>query len=362
MKIHHKFSVPTLKSTLAIVSAVTALLLAGCSSSDSTTPESVPVAGDPAFVEPGERPIIRTDVVTLTPEEFEAPAGSTQNMLEVMEAAGTFTRLLALIEQAGLNDALADDDTLTIFAPTDDAFVELDAAVSSGLLAALSVEELDDRLTYHTVVGNALSSTDLRGFDGRALDMANGLPAAINIDNDGQLKINGSVLLTSDLIASNGVLHVIGSVLTPPLRAVDPNTNIPPATTEDISTTLLRRSDYSTLLLLIEQAGLAEQLQEDNNGLGWTLFAPSDMAFDGVDLSAVESVEAARLVELHLLPQSLSTEELPDGILQMKQGSVVVSRTGGVLTVGGATVVGRDRVVGNGVIHFVGSLLSADVN
>jgi len=362
MKIHNKFTIPTMKSTLSIVSVVFGILLVGCSSSDSTAPEFVPAAGDPAFVEPGERPIINADVVTLAPEEFEAPAGSTQNMLEVMEAAGTFTRLLALIEQAGLSDTLGDENTLTIFAPTDDAFAELDAAVSSGLLAALSVEELDDRLTYHAVVGNALSSTDLRGFDGRALDMANGLPAAINIDNDGQLKINGSILLTSDLIASNGVLHVIGSVLTPPLRAVDPNTNIPPATTEDISTTLLRRSDYSTLLLLIEQAGLTEQLQEDNDGLGWTLFAPSDLAFDGVDLSAVDSVEAARLVELHLFPGTLSTEELPDGILQMSQGTVVVSRADGILTVGGATVVGRDRVVGNGVIHFVSALLSEDVN
>ncbi len=337
-------------------------LLAGCSSSSSTPGTPGPAADDPAAVQPGVRPVINADVATLEPVDFTPPVGETQNLYDVLSASGTFTRLLALVEQAGLSETLRSDSPLTIFAPTDDAFAELDTAVGPDSLSALNAEELSDRLTYHAVADRAIDSMLLRSIDGLALSMANDLPAAVTINADGQLQINGAVIETPDLAASNGIAHIIGSVLTPPIRPADPNTNIPPPTSEDIATTLLRRSDYSTLLLLIEQAGLTESLQGDNDGQGWTLFAPSDTAFENVDLSVLDATASMELVQQHLYSGTLGTEDMLDGPLMMSLGEVQVLRSDSGLTVGGATIVGRDRVVGNGIIHFVNALLSPDVN
>ena len=144
---------------------------------------------------------------------------------------------------------------------------------------------------------------------------------------------------------------------------VDPNDNIPPPTTQDIANTLLIRSDYSILLLLIERAGLTELLQTDNNGQGWTLFAPSDVAFAaGEDVSQLTTEASAELVQLHLHSGTLSSSNMQVGPLTMSAGTVEVQFTDTGIIVGGATIVGRDRVVGNGVIHFVDSVLESSVN
>ncbi|MFK7852601.1 MAG: fasciclin domain-containing protein [Granulosicoccus sp.] len=144
---------------------------------------------------------------------------------------------------------------------------------------------------------------------------------------------------------------------------IDPNDNIPPPTTEDIANTLLERSDYSTLLLLVERAGLTELLQNDNDGNGWTLFAPSDIAFSvGEDISTLTSEQSRELVELHLFPGTLSTSGMQQGVLNMSSGAVDLEFTDTGIVVGGARIVGRDRVVGNGIIHFVDSVLVSTVN
>jgi len=144
---------------------------------------------------------------------------------------------------------------------------------------------------------------------------------------------------------------------------VDPNDNIPPPTTDDIATTLLERSDYSILLLLVERAGLTELLQNDNDGSGWTLFAPSDIAFSlGEDISTLTSEQSRELVELHLFSGTLSTSGMQQGVLNMLSGSVDLEFTDTGIVVGGARIVGRDRVVGNGIIHFVDSVLVSTVN
>jgi len=154
-----------------------------------------------------------------------------------------------------------------------------------------------------------------------------------------------------------------GSDSSPDVPIVDPNDNIPPPTTDDIATTLLMRSDYSTLLFVVERAGLTEVLQTDNSGEGWTLFAPSDIAFGaGDDVSQLTTEESAELVQLHLFPGTVASTDLREGLLSMSLGSVEVQFTDTGIKVGEATIVGRDRVVGNGIIHFVDSVLVEAVN
>lgn len=144
---------------------------------------------------------------------------------------------------------------------------------------------------------------------------------------------------------------------------VDPNESIPLPTSDDIATTLLMRSDYQTLLRLVELAGLTEVLQTDNDGAGWTLFAPSDVAFAAEnDASLFTSEDSAELVQLHLFSGRISSADLQAGTLDMSRGSVDVQISEAGFMVGDATIVGRDRVVGNGIIHFVDSVLLSTVN
>jgi len=144
------------------------------------------------------------------------------------------------------------------------------------------------------------------------------------------------------------------------VSVVDPNDAIPEASLDSIADNLLNRTDYQTLLRLIELSDLTEPLQGDNNGSFWTLFAPSDAAFEAADLQSLSAEQSAELVGNHLHSGQLSVSELMPGSLQMTVGSVeVVMGDNGSITVGGSTIVAGDRVMSNGVIHFVSTVLMA---
>lgn len=139
---------------------------------------------------------------------------------------------------------------------------------------------------------------------------------------------------------------------------VDPNEAVPEASEDSIADGLLRRTDYQTLLRFIQENDLTEALQGDNNGVGWTLFAPDDSALESAGQDSLSAEQSGALVGLHLHSGQLNVADLIPGELQMTQGSVeVVQNPDGSVTVGGATIVAGDRVMSNGVIHFVGSVL-----
>lgn len=343
------------RSVRVLTIAAIGLLIGACSSSDSSSADAD--SADPTTVEPGEVPVIDEPVVELEPEEFTPPASVTANLYETLLANGMFTRALELYERAGITDSLEGTEPMTLFAPTDAAFTELDLAIGAGVVDTFTAAELADRLQYHSIPGNALNSEALRAIAGQAVDTGNGLPAAISLGDNNELMINSATLTLTDIVTSNGILHVIDAVLTPPARITDPNENIPAPTTVDISTSLLTQPDYSILLNLIERAGMAELLQEDNGGLGWTLFAVPDSAFESSeeDVFGLDMDGAMLLVQRHLYPGTLGTADMQEGELFMSAGSVdiVIDAETGLRTVGGAIIVGRDRVVGNGIIHYV---------
>lgn len=141
---------------------------------------------------------------------------------------------------------------------------------------------------------------------------------------------------------------------TPFVPAVDPNDVVPAASSESLSDFLIQNMEYGTVIRLIEEADLAAELQGDNMGMGWTLFAPRDDEFES--MTAEQNVS---LIKLHLYSGTLQYADLVPGPLAMTEGSVeVVQSADGTLSVGGATIVARDRVVANGVIHFVDSVLT----
>jgi transforming growth factor-beta-induced protein len=130
---------------------------------------------------------------------------------EVAANAGTFTTLLAALEAADLAGTLAGEGSFTVFAPTDDAFAALPEGTVEGLLA--DIPALTDILLYHVVSG-AVSSDVVVGLDSATTLQGDDLTIAVE---DGGVVLNGSVMvITTDIQASNGVIHVIDAVLLPP--------------------------------------------------------------------------------------------------------------------------------------------------
>ena len=140
-------------------------------------------------------------------------AASEQNIVETAVAAGDFTTLATALDAAGLVETLEGDGPFTVFAPTDAAFEALPAGTLDDLLA--DPEALADVLTYHVVDGDVLSS-DLT--DGMEVEALNGDTLTITIDGD-TVKVNDATVTTADIEASNGVIHVIDTVLIPPANS-----------------------------------------------------------------------------------------------------------------------------------------------
>ena len=139
---------------------------------------------------------------------------------------------------------------------------------------------------------------------------------------------------------------------------VDPNDVVPAPSEDTIAQALLIRSDNQRLLTLIEQADLADALNGDNSGIGWTLFAFTDDAYANAGFATVTDEQSDALVRGHLHSGRLPFSDIQPGVLPMTQGSVEVTENAdGTISIGGATVVARDREFSNGIIHFVDSVL-----
>ncbi|HMQ25993.1 MAG TPA: fasciclin domain-containing protein [Acidimicrobiales bacterium] len=151
-----------------------------------------------------------TEAPTETTAAPEDDAAAEQNIVETAVAAGDFTTLVTAVEAADLAGTLSGEGPFTVFAPTDDAFAALPEGALDDLLA--DPEALADVLTYHVVDGDVMS-TDLS--DGMEVEALNGDTLTITIDGD-TVKVNDATVTTADIETSNGVIHVIDTVLLPP--------------------------------------------------------------------------------------------------------------------------------------------------
>ena len=132
-------------------------------------------------------------------------------IVEVASEAGTFMTLLAAAEAAGLVDTLNGEGPFTVFAPTDEAFAALPEGTLEGLLADPAA--LSEILLYHVVSGEVLAA-DVVGLS--SATSVQGSDIAITVEG-GTVTLNGSAnVVTTDIEASNGVIHVIDAVILPP--------------------------------------------------------------------------------------------------------------------------------------------------
>jgi uncharacterized surface protein with fasciclin (FAS1) repeats len=144
---------------------------------------------------------------------LSAPAfAADKDIVDTAVAAGNFTTLAAALTAAGLVETLKGPGPFTVFAPTDAAFAALPAGTVEDLLKPENKDKLIAVLTYHVVPG-AVMSKDLT--EGMMAKTVNG--AEVTITLEGGAKVNGAVISTADIAATNGVIHVIDSVILPPM-------------------------------------------------------------------------------------------------------------------------------------------------
>lgn len=186
-----------MKSKLIAVLAATSVLALGACSSDNT--ETTPETTMATTVAPAT-----TD--TTAPETTAAALGS---VVEVAAASGSFSTLVSAIQVAGLAGTLSEGGPFTVFAPSEEAFAALPAGLVEKLLKPENKAVLAKILTYHVVSGKVLSS-DVK--DGAVASVEG---SELTFSTTGGVMVNDAKVITPDVPASNGVIHVIDKVLLP---------------------------------------------------------------------------------------------------------------------------------------------------
>ncbi len=139
------------------------------------------------------------------------PMSSEPDIIDIAAGNDQFSTLVAAVTAAGLVDTLKGDGPFTVFAPTNAAFEALPAGTVEDLLKPENKDKLIAILTYHVVPG-AVTSDQLAG---QRMDVATVQGQTVHIDGRSGVKVNSSKVTTADIIASNGVIHVIDKVLLP---------------------------------------------------------------------------------------------------------------------------------------------------
>ena len=134
-----------------------------------------------------------------------------KDIVQTAVAAGSFTTLAKALQAAGLVDTLKGPGPFTVFAPTDEAFAKLPAATLNDLLKVENQKKLQQILTYHVVSGR-VSSSDVSKL--RTAKTVNGDAIDISVDG-GTVRVDNARVVKADIAASNGVIHVIDTVIMP---------------------------------------------------------------------------------------------------------------------------------------------------
>ena len=142
---------------------------------------------------------------------FALAGGHKHDIVDTAIKAGSFNTLVAAVQAAELVETLKSKGPFTVFAPTDEAFSQLDKATLESLLKPENKDQLVAILTYHVVAGKVMS-TDIT--DNMQPSTVNGSTINIKLSN-GKVMINDATVITADVDTDNGVIHVIDKVLIP---------------------------------------------------------------------------------------------------------------------------------------------------
>lgn len=291
-------------------------------------------------------------LTTLTLFLAAAPAAvqstAPASILETAQQAGQFQTLLAAAKAAGLDKTLAGEGPFTVLAPTDEAFAKLPKGTVEMLLEKKNQHLLEAVLLNHVITGKVVSADVLKTVKRGWVPTAGGQRLQVMKVKD-RLTLGDAGLLKVDIECSNGVIHVMDTVLVPELS--------------DVIELAVKAGNFKTLAAAIEAAGLVEALKSKGP---FTVFAPTDEAFAALPKGTVESLlkpenkdQLVAILKYHVVAgrnfadQVVAMEQL--ATLQGGMLKVVVSEDG--VTVGGAKVLKTDLQARNGVIHVIDRVL-----
>ncbi|MFA9557613.1 fasciclin domain-containing protein [Evansella sp. AB-rgal1] len=282
------------------------------------------------------------------------------DIVDTAIAAGSFETLVAAVQAADLVDALKGEGPFTVFAPTDEAFAALLNELDLEADELLASEDLASILLYHVVSGKVLSS-DL--VDGAEVETLNGEKVTISLD---PVKINDSNVVSADIEASNGVIHVIDAVMLPAgedsTEEEQHDEETPVSDKLDIVDTAVEAGVFETLVAAVQAANLVEALKGEGP---FTVFAPTDDAFsallqelgiDANELLASDDLESILLY--HVVAGNVLSTDLEDGMeVETLNGEKVIFTVSDSVKVNDSNVIDADIEAANGVIHVIDAVL-----
>ena len=361
----------------AAVDAESAFALAGSTVTMANDDEvAISRDGERLFVNASE--VIATDigasngivhaidtVLMPPPDAEEAPS---LDIVETARAADGFDTLVAALEASGLDAVLSDPDgTFTVFAPTDDAFAALGEETIEALLA--DTDTLSDILLYHVIDGQAVDAMTATSLAGESVATANGASVSLSL-RDGALFIDESRVVATDIAASNGIIHVIDAVLTPPAEPTDPVEPPPAETPTGTVFDIAREAGFDTLVAALEATGLDSPLAHPRDF--YTVFAPTDEAFAALGGETVDALLAdpdtlRDILLYHVLPGNvIPSSGLPDILgfdIQTGNGDFVrFDERDGSFFVNDSRIVTPDVQAVNGVVHVIDRVLLPPAN
>jgi len=279
-----------------------------------------------------------TQSATLTLASMNHEAG---NIVQVAQAAGSFTTLVAAVKAAGLDTVLSGDGPFTVLAPTDEAFEALPAGTIANLLKPENKSLLQAILLYHVVPAQVTSAQIVKVTSAQS---AGGQRIDVDV-RDGQVTVDGARVIQADVQASNGVIHAIDKVIMP--------------ATEDLIGTAVDAGAFNTLAAALQAAGLVEALKGDGP---FTVFAPTDEAFAALPRGTVDNLlkpenrqTLIAILKYHVIAGRIYADDaVGAAVATTLQGDDVRIRIkDGRLMVNDATVVSSDVESTNGVIHVI---------
>ncbi len=290
-------------------------------------------------------------------EPTEAPQSPT--IVDIAVEDGRFTTLVQALQSAGLVEALQGEGPFTVFAPTDDAF----AALPEGALDNLLADEaaLQNVLLYHVVEGSVLAA-DVVGLDGQSVETLSGEPIQISVEGDAVMINNAQVVIT-DIETSNGVIHVIDSVLLPPSMEQGDTGEEMMTEEKTIVDIAVEDGRFTTLVTALQEAGLVETLQGEGP---FTVFAPTDEAFAALPEGALDGLLADKealtnVLLYHVLDGRVMAADVLnlDGqeVETLSGDSITITIDGEFVMVNDSQVIIPDIEASNGVIHVIDAVL-----
>jgi len=266
-----------------------------------------------------------------------------QSIAKIASADPQFSILVQALTKANLASTLDQSGSYTVFAPTNAAFTALFTKLGVSGIDQLSAETLKPILLYHVIGSKAISTGLSSGYISTLSPAFGDKFVSLKVDVSGGVKLNSSSMVTkADVMASNGVIHVIDKVLLPP-------------TVADLA---VANNDFSTLVSAVSSAGLVPALSDPSANL--TVFAPTNAAF--AKLASLPS-DLKPILLYHVLGSTVYANQVATGYVKTlstymsKPMDIYLNASSGVKINNTANVVLADVVGTNGVIHVIDNVL-----